>query len=113
MIDATGVSCALTLSRVRSGWSMSLSKPTFWSHAKFSVSYGFPSGSPPGNPYDTENFAWLQNVGFERLIDHPLRTRESVNAHETPVASITGYRAFREAMAGVYPEGHTGTAYVL
>ena len=27
---------------------MSLSKPTFWSHAKFSVSYGFPSGSPPG-----------------------------------------------------------------
>jgi thiosulfate reductase/polysulfide reductase chain A len=72
-----------------------------------------PGGEPLGNPYDTENFAWLQNVGFERLIDHPLRTRESVNAHETPVASITGYRAFREAMAGVYPEGHTGTAYVL
>ncbi len=72
-----------------------------------------PGGEPLGNPYDTENFAWLENVGFERLIDHPLRTRESVNAHETPVASITGYRAFREAMAGVYPEGHTGTAYVL
>ena len=48
MIDATGVSCALTLSRVRSGWSMSFSKPTFWSQAKFSVSYGLPSGSPPG-----------------------------------------------------------------
>jgi anaerobic selenocysteine-containing dehydrogenase len=72
-----------------------------------------PGGEPLGNPYDAESFAWLQNVGFERLVDHPLRTRESVNAHETPVASITGYRAFREAMADVYPEGHTGTAYVL
>jgi anaerobic selenocysteine-containing dehydrogenase len=72
-----------------------------------------PGGEPLGNPYDAENFAWLENVGFEKLVDHPLRTRESVNAHETPVASITGYRAFREAMADVYPEGHTGTAYVL
>ena len=52
-------------------------------------------------------------MGFERLIDHPLRTRESVNAAETPICSITGYKAFREAMAKVYPKGHTGCAYML
>jgi anaerobic selenocysteine-containing dehydrogenase len=42
-----------------------------------------------------------------------LRTRESVNAHETPIVSVSGYKAFREAMAKVYPQGHTGTAYIL
>lgn len=72
-----------------------------------------PGGEPLGNAYDPTQFAWLDTVGFEKLVHHPLRTRESVNAHETPIASITGYRAFRDAMARVYPEGHTGTAYVL
>ena len=72
-----------------------------------------PGGEPLGNPYDESQFAWLENVGFERLIEHPLRTRESVNAAETPICSITGYRAFREAMKDVYPDGHTGCAYML
>jgi anaerobic selenocysteine-containing dehydrogenase len=72
-----------------------------------------PGGEPLGNPYDESQYAWLENVGFERLVDHPLRTRESVNAAETPICSITGYRAFREAMAKVYPKGHTGCAYML
>lgn len=71
-----------------------------------------PGGEPLGNPYD-DNFAWLETVGFDRLVDHPLRTRESVNAHETPIASISGYRAFRDAMAKVYPKGPTGCAYIL
>lgn len=72
-----------------------------------------PGGEPLGNPYDRDQFAWLETVGFDRLINHPLRTRESVNAHETPIASISGYLAFREAMASVYPDGHTGSAYIL
>jgi thiosulfate reductase / polysulfide reductase chain A len=72
-----------------------------------------PGGEPLGNPYDTSQFAWLDVVDFERLVDHPQRTRESVNAHETPIASISGYRAFRDAMAKVYPDGPTGAAYIL
>lgn len=72
-----------------------------------------PGGEPLGNPYDSSKFAWLETVDFDRLINHPLRTRESVNAHETPIASISGYRAFREAMSNVYPDGHTGSAYIL
>ena len=72
-----------------------------------------PGGEPLGNPYDASQFAWLENVAFDRLIDHPLRTRESVNAADTPICSVTGYRAFRDAMARVYPDGHTGAAYTL
>ncbi|MEU3273103.1 molybdopterin-dependent oxidoreductase [Saccharomonospora sp. NPDC006951] len=72
-----------------------------------------PGGEPLGNPYDPDTFSWLPNINFEKLVDHPLRTRESVNAHENPITSITGYQAFRDATAKVYPQGHTGTAYVL
>lgn len=72
-----------------------------------------PGGEPIGNPYDESVFSWLPNIGFDKLVDHPLRTRESVNAHETPITSISGYTAFREAMADVYPHGHTGSAYLL
>ncbi|MER6979552.1 molybdopterin-containing oxidoreductase family protein [Streptomyces carpinensis] len=72
-----------------------------------------PGGEPLGNPYDKTHFAWLENMNFEKLVDHPLRTRESVNAHETRITSITGYKAFREATRRIYPDGHTGTAYVL
>ena len=72
-----------------------------------------PGGEPLGNPYDESQFAWHETVGFDRLIDHPLRTRESVNAAETPICSITGYKAFREASAKAYPKGHTGCAYML
>ena len=46
-----------------------------------------PGGEPLGNPYDEAQYAWYENVGFDRLIDHPLRTRESVNAAETPLVS--------------------------
>jgi anaerobic selenocysteine-containing dehydrogenase len=72
-----------------------------------------PGGEPLNQPYDTDQFAWLDTVGFDNLVDHPLRTRESVNAAETPIASITGYKAFRDAMAEVHPQGHTGCAYML
>ena len=72
-----------------------------------------PGGEPLGNPYDSDQFAWMETVNFDRIVDHPLRTRESVNAHETPIASISGYTAFRDAMKDVYPQGHTGSAYIL
>ena len=72
-----------------------------------------PGGEPLGNPYDESQFAWHETLGFDRLIDHPLRTRQSVNAAETPICSITGYKAFREASAKAYPKGHTGCAYML
>ena len=71
------------------------------------------AASRSATPTTRASTTWLDNVGFERLIDHPLRTRESVNAAETPICSITGYKAFREAMAKVYPKGHTGCAYML
>jgi len=72
-----------------------------------------PGGEPLGNPYDESQYAWYENIGFDRLVDHPLRTRESVNAADTPLVSISGYKAFREAAAPIYPKGHPGSAYLL
>jgi thiosulfate reductase / polysulfide reductase chain A len=72
-----------------------------------------PGGEPLGNPYDEAQYAWYENVGFDRLVEHPLRTRESVNAADTPLVSISGYKAFREVHAKNYPKGHPGSAYLL
>lgn len=70
-------------------------------------------GEPLGGPYDPNQFAWLKNIGFDRMFDHPLRKRDSVNADYTPFVSVRGYKASREAMAKVYPEGYTACAYQL
>lgn len=66
-----------------------------------------------GGPYDPTQFEWLDIIGFDRLFDHPLRTRDSVNAGYTPLVSVRGYRASREAMAKVYPKGFGGCEYQL
>ncbi len=70
-----------------------------------------PGGEPQWGPYD--QYAWLENIHFDRLINHPLRTRDSVNAEYTPTCSVKFYAASREAMAKVYPDGFTGCEYIL
>ncbi len=70
-------------------------------------------GEPQWGPYDPNTFAWLENIRFDKILDHPLRTRDSVNADYTPICSVRGYAASREAMAKVYPDGFTGCEYQL
>ena len=67
-----------------------------------------PGGEPLGNPYDESQYAWLENVGFDRLIDHPLRTRESVNAAETPDLLDHGLQGVPRGDGGGVPEGPHG-----
>jgi anaerobic selenocysteine-containing dehydrogenase len=61
----------------------------------------------------SDQLAYLENIDFDRLVDHPRRTRDNVNAADVPLSSVAGYRAFREAMAGVHPAGHTAAQYML
>ncbi len=62
-------------------------------------------------PY--ENLAYWDLIGFPKLIDHPQRTRDNVNARDVPISSVKGYAAFREAMAKLKPDGHYSAQYML
>ncbi|WP_052223426.1 molybdopterin-containing oxidoreductase family protein [Novosphingobium malaysiense] len=62
-------------------------------------------------PY--ENLAYWDLIDFTRLIDHPRRTRDNVNARDVPISSVGGYAAFRKAMAAVQPNGHYAAQYML
>ena len=63
------------------------------------------------DPYET--LAYWDLIDFTRLIEHPARTRDNVNAHDIRIASVKGYAAFREAMARVKPDGHYAAQYML
>ena len=62
-------------------------------------------------PY--ENLAYWDLIDFSKLINHPHRTRDNVNAGDVPISSVRGYAAFREAMAKVKPDGHYSAQYML
>jgi len=54
---------------------------------------------------DLEDMAYDQNLCWDRLIDHPLRTRDNVSAERFPVGSVRGLKLFREAMKRVFKKG--------
>ncbi len=56
---------------------------------------------------------WIDNLKWDLLLDHPERTRDNLSAEEYPVASVKGYRVFRDAMAKVYPKGFGAAHYML
>lgn len=55
--------------------------------------------SPPASTRFREEMHW------DKLIDHPLRTRDNISAHIWPIAGIRGLKAFRQAMEKVHPLG--------
>ena len=46
-----------------------------------------------------------EEMHWDALIDHPLRTRDNISADIWPIASIKGLKAYRSAMANVHPLG--------
>ena len=59
------------------------------------------------------NLAWTENMFWDRLANHPLRTRDNVSAHKISSASVRGYSLYREAMKKVYPKGYTASQYLV
>ena len=49
--------------------------------------------------------ALREEIGWDRLLNHPLRTRDTISAERWPIASVRGLRAYRAAMAKVRPQG--------
>ena len=60
-----------------------------------------------------KGFRWPENLHWDRLVDHPLRTQDNVSAGEFPIASVKSYVLFREAMQKVYPAGYAASQYML
>jgi len=54
---------------------------------------------------------WVKNIMWDRQFDHPLRKRDNLGADRWPVASVKGYKLYRQAMANVYPDGFGGAQY--
>jgi anaerobic selenocysteine-containing dehydrogenase len=54
---------------------------------------------------------FIQELHWDKLIDHPLRTRDNVGADLFPIASIKGLKAYRKAMEKVHPLGVGPTIY--
>lgn len=48
---------------------------------------------------------FIEEMHWDTLIDHPQRTRDNISSDRWPIASVRGLKAYREAMAKVYPKG--------
>jgi anaerobic selenocysteine-containing dehydrogenase len=68
-----------------------------------------------GHPFDDvpEHLAYLDEMHWDKQINHPLRTRDNVSAHVKPIASVRGLKLFREAMAKVHPKGVGPASYMI
>lgn len=46
-----------------------------------------------------------EEMHWDTLLNHPLRTRDNISAHIWPIAGVEGMKAFRKAMAKIHPLG--------
>lgn len=60
-----------------------------------------------------ERTAYLEELHMDKLIGHPLRTRDNVSAHVFPIASVKGLILFRKAQSKIYPKGVGISTYFI
>jgi anaerobic selenocysteine-containing dehydrogenase len=60
-----------------------------------------------------EFIRYREELHWDTLLDHPLRTRDNVGAGRWPVAGVGGMKTFREAMARVNPKGPGPAFYMM
>ncbi|CAB1368460.1 molybdopterin-containing oxidoreductase family protein [Denitratisoma oestradiolicum] len=60
-----------------------------------------------------EFMQYRQELKWDTLLNHPLRTRDNVGAHLWPVAGVRGMKTFREAMAKLNPLGPGPAFYMM
>lgn len=54
---------------------------------------------------------FIEEMHWDTLINHPLRTRDNISAGQYPIASVRGLKAYRKAMEKVHPRGIGPTIY--
>lgn len=70
---------------------------------------------PGGNCFGDvpEYTAFLDELHWDKLIEHPLRKRDNVSADIWPIASVRGLKLFRKAMGKIYPKGCGPAHYMV
>ena len=68
-----------------------------------------------GHPFrdSDETLALIENMHYDKILDHPLRTKDSVGAENYRISSLRAYRVFREAMSHAYPKGFSGAYFLM
>ena len=68
-----------------------------------------------GNCFNDEpqHIALMDELHWDKLIDHPLRKRDNVSADMWPIASVRGFKLFRQAMAKIHPKGPGPAHYMV
>jgi anaerobic selenocysteine-containing dehydrogenase len=61
--------------------------------------------------YTPMRLNWIKNIMWDRQFDHPLRKKDNLGADRWPIASVKGYKLYRDAMKNVHPEGFGGAQY--
>lgn len=61
-------------------------------------------------PYHT---AFMEEMDWDHLIHHPLRTRDNVSAGIRGIGSVKALALFKEAMKSVYPKGWGASQYFV
>ncbi|TAK53902.1 MAG: molybdopterin oxidoreductase [Gammaproteobacteria bacterium] len=57
-----------------------------------------------------EQTSFVEQMHWDKIIDHPERTRDNVSSEVWPYGSVKALKLFREAMSNVYPKGLPGPA---
>lgn len=52
-----------------------------------------------------DSTSYREELHWDALLNHPLRTRDNISGHIWPIASVRGMRAYRKAMEKVRPLG--------
>jgi len=60
-----------------------------------------------------EQTRYREEMYWDKLLAHPLRTRDNVSAESWPIASVRGMKAYREAMGKVHPLGPGPALYMM
>ncbi|TAK31111.1 MAG: DUF664 domain-containing protein [Chloroflexota bacterium] len=70
-------------------------------------------GDPLAMKFDDGQIAWLDNIHWDELVHHPLRTRNTLGGDEFPIIGTEAYKLFREAQGRLHPRGHYAAEYML
>jgi len=60
-----------------------------------------------------EKLAWVENLHWDDLVNHPLRKRDTLSAKAFPIASVRALRNYREAMSRLFPHGYPAAHYMV
>ncbi len=70
-------------------------------------------GDPLAMKLDDSQIAWVENMHWDKLVNHPLRKHDTLGAEEHPIIGTKAYQLFCKAQERLHPKGHYAAEYIL